>query len=137
MDHRLTDAFDLVLVDLRSAGVPIPELVEGDWADDPEWATAYLCSQDGGSTGIRVTVDASEADRVAEVADQVQEWVIEELWPERATNWPRCLEHPDTHPLSVVAASGVARWVCPISRMPSATIGALGARDARRPPCDG
>jgi hypothetical protein len=48
------------------------------------------------------------------VADQVQEWAVEELCSVgRPTNWPQCPRHPQSHPLVAVLREGLAVWVCP------------------------
>jgi hypothetical protein len=63
------------------------------------------------------------------MADQVQEWAIEELWGAGAsTNWPCCPLHPDNHPMQAVAQ----RWCVvdvPAGRTAIALIGALKAGD--------
>lgn len=121
----LSRALEPVLRDIRASGVPVPDIRDDDWADDPQVATAMLWSPDGSGTGVRVDVDAAEAERVAMVADQVQEWVIEELWGQAATNWPPCPNHPHSHPLSVSTRDDVAFWVCPRDGMAFAPLGSL------------
>ena len=64
-------------------------------------------------------------DRIAMVADQVQEWVIEALWATAPTNWPPCPDHPGTHPLSANVANGAAVWTCPKDGSSFVAIGAL------------
>jgi hypothetical protein len=88
VDRLLEQAMEPVLPDLRSAGIAAPRVEDDDWAADPDWASAMLRSPDGSGTGVRVTRSASEADRVMEIADQIQEWAIEELWGLAPTNWP-------------------------------------------------
>jgi hypothetical protein len=135
MDQRLRRALDLVLVDAIRSGVPVPELADEDWSDDPLMATALMNDPEGGSEGVRAMLDVDEAGRVLEVADQVQEWVIHKLWPDQQTNWPACPEHPDSHPLLAATVQGVATWVCPSRGTPFAAIGALH-REPRDPlPC--
>jgi hypothetical protein len=125
MDAILVDALGPVLRDLRATGVPEPEIRDEDWADDPELATAMLCSPDGGCTGARVDRSEPEPHRIAMMADQVQEWVIEELWPTAPTNWPPCPDHPETHPLTAKVAHGGAMWTCPADGSPFVAVGAL------------
>jgi hypothetical protein len=121
----LSQALEPVLRDIRTSGVPMPEIRDEDWADDPLTATAMLCSPEGSASGLRVDIDAPERDRIAMVADQVQEWVIEELWGHAATNWPPCPNHPDSHPLTASTRDGVAFWICPSDLMPFSPVGSL------------
>lgn len=113
-----------ILRDIKAAGLPVPRIEDDDWADNPEAASAMLWSPDGSGTGVRVELLAPDAERVAMVADQVHEWVIEELWGSAPTNWPLCPTHPNTHPLSVSVRS-IAMWVCPADGTPVASVGSL------------
>jgi hypothetical protein len=133
-DHELVDklleqAMEPVLRDLRSAGIPAPRVKDDDWAGDPDWASAMLWSPggsgSGSGTGVRVSRSASEIERVMEIADQIQEWAIEELWGRAPTNWPPCPNHPDTHPMKATTRTGVAVWACPADQMPFSPIGEL------------
>jgi hypothetical protein len=125
MDDVLSQAMAPVLHDLQSAGIDPPRVEDNDWTDDPESPSVMLWSPDGSGTGLRVDRSAPEFDRVAMVADQIQEWVIEELWGQAPTNWPRCPNHPSGHPMQASTREGVAVWICPADQMPFATIGAL------------
>lgn len=125
MDAVLESALVPVLRDMRTAGVPEPDVRDDDWANDPAIATAMLWSVDGSGTGLRVDRDVPEPDRIAIVADQVQEWVIEELWPTAPTNWPPCPDHPGTHPLTAKVVNGAAIWACPADGSPVVAVGAL------------
>ena len=125
MDAILVDALGPVLRDIRATGVPEPEVRDEDWADDPELATAMLCDARGGCTGVRVDRSEPEPHRIAMMADQVQEWVIEELWPTAPTNWPPCPDHPDTHPLTAKVAHGDAMWTCPADGSTVVAVGSL------------
>jgi ABC-type uncharacterized transport system ATPase subunit len=54
------------------------------------------------------------ADRLADIAQQLQEWELEELAAAgRPATWPECPKHPDSHPLSPRVRDGVAVWSCP------------------------
>ena len=125
MDAILVDALGPVLRDIRATGVPEPEVRDEDWADDPELATAMLYSADGSGAGVRVDRSEPEPHRIAMMADQVQEWVIEELWPTAPTNWPPCPDHPDTHPLTAKVAHGYAMWTCPADDSTVVAVGSL------------
>lgn len=116
-------ALQPVLRDIRATGAPEPDI-----RDDASWsysAAAMLWGRDG--TGMGVSVDPAEpqVDRVARVADQVQEWVIEERWGNAATNWPPCPRHPQTHPLTAAVVGDVATWTCPADGMPISPVGQL------------
>lgn len=119
-----------VLRDVAASGVPMPDIRDKVWTRQSHIASAMMWSRTGGGTGVQVDLTASEPDRVAHVADQVQEWVIEELWGHAPTNWPVCPGHPATHPLSAGTAGDVAAWVCPHDGTRVAAIGALPATGA-------
>jgi hypothetical protein len=58
------------------------------------------------------------------VADQVQEWAVEELCSVgKPTNWAQCPEHP----LAPVVSEGRAVWTCPKTGNVVAKIGHLPA----------
>jgi hypothetical protein len=61
------------------------------------------------------------------VANQIQEWAIEELWATTATNWPRCPRHPDSHPTKASTREATAVWTCPADELVISTIGELYA----------
>ena len=113
-----------MLHDALTTGVPVPTVVDDDWIEFPEMTSAMLPG-----TGIRVQLDVPEFEQVAELADQVQEWIIEELWGAAPTNWPPCPTHPTTHPLVARAYAGVAVWCCPEDGEPAARIGQLARRE--------
>lgn len=76
--------------------------------------SAWVASDDGGGMGVRVSLAGSPAERVAQLAEQVQEWEVEQLcWAGRSATWPECSEHPGSHPLEPTVAGGVAVWRCP------------------------
>jgi hypothetical protein len=129
--HVLRASLDPILRDLRSTNGPVPKLSEFPVLDevddfgDLQIAGVWLGGQGGARTGITVMISADEAYRIYRVADQVQEWAIEELWPASSTNWPPCPTHPDSHPLVAEVVGDVAVWMCPADSMPVASIGAL------------
>ena len=104
-----------VVQDLRATGGPLPWLEESDWQDSVEGAeSAFLRSRDGSGMGVWVDTRVPDAEQVVMVADQVQEWVVEELAANgRSTNWPRCPQHPRNHPLAAKSHEGRAVWRCP------------------------
>ena len=137
MHELLKLALVPVLSDIRSSGVPEPSVVDGDWSEDPMDATAFMNSADGSSIGLRVQVDGTPTEQIVAVADQVQEWVIEELWTVGATNWPQCPHHPESHPLSAATRDGVGVWACPTDTTAISIIGGLAAPSADAPPPPG
>jgi hypothetical protein len=125
MHQLLSAALSPVITDLRATGAPVPAIDDKDWVGDPTQASAMLRSPDGSATGIRITLSAAESDRIAAMADQVQEWAIEELWGHAETNWPPCPQHPDTHPLAPLSRYGIASWTCPLDGTSFSAIGSL------------
>jgi hypothetical protein len=122
---------DLVLHDLRSTNGPVPKLSDSPPFDevddngDVQIAGVWLRGQGGAGQGVSLMVSAGEAYRIYCVADQVQQWAIDELWPGSPTNWPPCPTHPNSHPLVAEIVGEVAVWMCPADSMPVAPIGAL------------
>ena len=86
-----------------------------------------------GSRGVWVELAASRAEQVARLAEQVQEWEVEELCAAgRSATWPECPEHPNRHPLEpVVTDAGAAIWRCPRTGLAIGPIGALGGKRRR------
>lgn len=124
MDDVLRRALEAVLSDIRSTGAPRPRVEDKQWDDDPSVSSAMLWAVDGSGQGISTRAGLSEVGQLVAIADQVQEWVIEERWSE-GSNWPQCPEHPRNHPLTPAVVSKSARWVCPISATPFGQIGQL------------
>lgn len=122
----MSAAIALVLHDLQATGAPMPTVEESDWQEYPGAESAYLWDADGSGMGVWVDTAASEAQQVAMLADQVQEWVVERMAQNRATNWPPCPDHPHNHPLAAVAKKHHAMWQCPTSGRKVSQIGRLG-----------
>jgi hypothetical protein len=124
-DH-LTRALATVFLDLDVAGCPVPDVEPSSWQDWPTAESAMLRAEDGSGQGVWVDTAVSPAEQIAMVAEQVQEWAVEELGRRRLpTNWPQCAEHPHNHPLEPMADQSLAIWVCPRSRRPTCEIGHL------------
>ena len=115
--------------DLGVTGAPSPVVEDSNWQDSVDDAeSAFLRSGDGSGMGAWVDTHASEAEQIAMVGDQVQEWVIEELAAAgRPTNWPPCPHHPRNHPLVAQVHDRVAVWSCPTTGAVVAEIGQLPA----------
>jgi hypothetical protein len=125
VDEVLRQAMEPVLRDLRGVGIAPPRIEYDEWTDDPDSASAMMWSPDGSGTGVYVSRLAPEFERVAAVADQIQEWAIEELWGQGPTNWPPCPQHPDRHPMKAATRDGAAVWECPVDETFISPIGSL------------
>ena len=113
MHEILRDALEPILRDIATLRAPAPMLRDENWTNDPTTAAARAWSLDGTGTGIYVSLNAPEPERIAAIAEQVQEWIIEQQWGTSASNWPPCPTHPDTHPLQVRMHDDRATWTCP------------------------
>ena len=125
------DAMAPLLRDLAVSGELAPELADRSWDDDQDVVSGFIYQPGlGGRWGIRVQVTWPEADRVVNLADQVQEWAVEALWTAaRSATWPECPEHPNSHPLTpAVDGAGAAVWRCPTSNRAVSAIGDLKRR---------
>ena len=87
---------------------------------------------------LSVPAEANLADRVAALADQVQDFVVEDLPRQnRSTAWPECPDHPNRHPLGAGVEGDHAVWRCPTTGSVVREIGRpapttrTGARRAR------
>jgi hypothetical protein len=126
-----------LLHDLRTAGAIVPGVrYEAREDRGPDYVCAVIGPADRtvGSQGVWVALAYSAAERVAELAGQVQEWEVEALAAAgRPATWPECPEHPASHPLEpVMSADGTAIWRCPRSERPVCAIGELGGGRRRR-----
>ncbi|WP_405876198.1 MULTISPECIES: hypothetical protein [unclassified Streptomyces] len=119
-DEEFTQALETVLRDLRAQCAVRPRLHA-----DAEFGL-MLYAPDGSGVGLTPPGGVTPAERLANLADQVQEWAVEALWSEGAPAvWPHCPAHPDRHPLTATVVAGTATWVCPKSGATVTRIGAL------------
>jgi hypothetical protein len=125
VDPLLRKAMAPALRDLRTSGIAEPRIEDDDWADDPATASVMFWSPDGSGLGVSVNRAAPEYERVAMLADQVQDWAIEELWGKAPTNWPPCPRHPNNHPMRVSIHDATAVWICPADEVVISPIGEL------------
>jgi hypothetical protein len=128
-----------VLRDLRAAGAIVPEVrYEAREDRGPDYVCAFIApaGRTADGQGVWVELAASLSERVVQLADQVQEWEVEELCAAgRPATWPECPEHPASHPLEpVMDDDGAAVWRCPRSGLAICAIGELGGRDQRTTP---
>jgi hypothetical protein len=122
----LTEALQPVLDDLRNSRSVIPDVCDEQWSDYPGQVTAMMYGADGSGQGISVLAEVPLPERVRALADQIQDWAVEELWAaDRPTNWPACPQHPDSHPLQAGLAEGRPVWCCPETDLVVGEIGHL------------
>lgn len=130
MDPLLREAIEPVLRDLRAYGIVPDQLDDEAWTEDPHRPSLTIWGT-GHGHGVSVGDGDSPARRVAEAADRVQEWAIDELWGTGPAAWPPCPLHPNTHPLWVrVDGQGAgerAVWACPAESVAVAAVGTLSA----------
>lgn len=129
MDIALSEALALVLDDLRNCGGPVPDVHDDQWSSFPGQVTAMMQAPDGSGQGVFAMAEEPLAQRIASVADQVQEWAVEELCrTHRPTTWPECPWHRNSHPLAAVVRDGQAVWTCPRSERTASSIGSFRPR---------
>jgi hypothetical protein len=134
MHEALRFGLDQVFADLRRTTSLTPEVRDERY---PGWSgldgreMAMVFSIDGTGTGVYVIIDDPVPRQLAHVADQIQEWTIEELWNQgRDATWPECPEHRNSHPLDPVVVDNSAVWRCPVSLLVVADVGALTSPQA-------
>jgi hypothetical protein len=126
MAAELYEAWQYVRRDLAVPDAITPALDEDNWPRDGIQVGATSWWPDGSGMGIAVPTAAALPERVAYLADQIQEAEVEALWTAgRSAVWPHCPKHPNTHPLRAEVRDGVAVWSCTDSEI-IAPIGELG-----------
>ncbi|MCX4667913.1 hypothetical protein OG453_14745 [Streptomyces sp. NBC_01381] len=127
-DRALAAALDVVLRDVRATCAVRPVVhEERDFMRLGE-DVIMLYAPGGSGQGVSVAEWQSPAEQVADLADQVQGWAVEELCAAlRPATWPECPTHPDSHPLEAGVVKGVAVWSCPRTRKAVAPVGELSS----------
>lgn len=129
--RAIDGALDLIARDLVVGGVPLPRVEPTAWQDWDPSESVMLFAPDGSGMGVWLDLGLPAAMGLAHLADQVQEWAVEELARlGRPTNWPVCPAHPVNHPLRASVDDHRAVWACPAGDRPSSPIGGL-SRDQR------
>ena len=121
--NAMQEALEPILRDVSATTDVRLTIGNGDRSDE-HGPSAWIAMSDGSATMVRINLADTVAERVAAVADQVQEIVIEELWA-RASNWPICPAHRSTHPLQVAMTPAGPSWTCPTDRAAVAAVGDL------------
>jgi hypothetical protein len=124
-DDEFARVLETVLRDLRAQCSVQPDVRE----PEDDYPGVILWAPDGSGQGVYAYPDDRPGERLAEVADQVQEWAVEALWSAgESAVWPQCPEHPHTHPLEAVLVKSEAVWVCPSNRGVVSPVGELPRR---------
>jgi hypothetical protein len=123
----LNAALGPVLRDIRVTGAIMPEILEEAHEDLEGVISAWVANHvSAGGMGIRVPTYLPLTKQVAGLAEQLQEWEMEELAAVASPAvWPQCPDHPASHPLSPEVRDGQATWTCPRTGRRIAAIGEL------------
>jgi hypothetical protein len=122
----LASALDAVQQDLRSTGGIDLRISDEPATSDLGYESVLLLSGRRSTTGLLAPTAMSDDERLVHVADQVQDFVLEELGRlGLPATWPECPEHPASHPLNAVLAPSGPRWQCPKSSNNISMIGKL------------
>ncbi|HEY3556684.1 MAG TPA: hypothetical protein VGL05_04455 [Kribbella sp.] len=124
--NPLHTALSLLVRDLRSTGGISLRVLDEPAIEDPAYESVWMLSDDDCRTGLLAPRDLPQPERVVHVADQVQDFVHEELGRlGLPATWPECPEHPASHPLTPALPAGIPSWQCPKSSRTVSTIGNL------------
>jgi hypothetical protein len=122
----LFDCLTPLLDDLAHSGAVLPTVETKSDRLNRQEIGAFLRNDDQSGREIFVELSLPYPERLAALAEQVQEWEIEALWAAaRPATWPACPQHPNTHPLEPVAPADHACWRCPASGQEVSAIGRL------------
>ena len=128
-DARFRAALEPVLDDLTAVHPSLIRLGDGPitWG-----VNVWLWDGDGSGVGLSLDHGLDDVDAIVNVADQVQDFVVEALWAIGASaTWPSCPLHPDTHPLRPARVADRAVWECPRT---GDELSAIGAGAQSEPP---
>jgi hypothetical protein len=116
-----------VLRDIEASGAILPPIQEETYEKvGDEFVSVWAWHSYGSALGIFIPSEHLAAERVVRLAEQLQEWEIEELAEVgRSATWPECPDHPNSHPLEpVVDDEDMAVWRCPRAGRVICAIGA-------------
>jgi hypothetical protein len=133
-----------LLADLAASGLPTPDIREEAHEEREESVCGWIQDPDGTGAGISVLLDTSPAEKVAQLAEQFQDWATDQQDDaSRPLHWPACPRHPSAppHRLTPQVRDDRAVWMCWESRQVICPIGELampggarpGGRQGRRP----
>jgi hypothetical protein len=125
-------ALTRVFADLNGAGIAAPTVsIEDAEADIPvttgtaRWSVT-VHDPDEASLTFWLGLEEDPAVQQVVVADTIQSWVIQNLaLSQQPAVWPRCPNHPGTHPLQAELRRDDAVWICPKNGAPICAIGEL------------
>lgn len=124
---ELLKAMEPLLHDLAVTQALLPDVEDRSWDEDPDVISAFI-GRGHLDQGIRIRLSLPSAARMVDLASQVQEWEIEELWAAgKNVSWPNCPIHPNSHPLSPRASDDDPKWCCPVTDKAICAIGSLAA----------
>jgi len=126
---RLHETMAPVLRDMSASDAIPPTILEETYEDvDDEFVSVGAWGADGTGMGVFIPPARPTADDLVRLAEQLQEWEIEELASAgRSATWPECPDHPNSHPLEpVLADETMAAWRCPRAGRVICAIGTLG-----------
>jgi len=110
----LRQAVTPLLADLAASGMSVPVILEEAREEREAEVCGWIQGPGGTGTGTSVLLDSSPAERVAELAEQLQNWAADQLHDAgRPPEWPACPRHPDPpRRLEPQVRDGHAAWVC-------------------------
>jgi hypothetical protein len=115
-----------LLRDLAATRRALPEIREEAHEDYGENAVCAWIQDNGGcGQGIRVWLFRSPAERLRDLAEELQSWAGDVQADPGRRPWPDCPDHPGSHNLGAVTRDEVAVWRCPGSGRVIAAIGSL------------
>jgi hypothetical protein len=126
--ERLSSAVELVARDC--AETPISLLIDCLVSAEKGSIVRLHLPNLQSATEFAVDLQQEPAGYIADIAENVQDWIVEEL---HALNfepiWPACPLHPHTHPLRPRPRDGRAWWQCPGTGQFAHLVGALSGRE--------
>jgi hypothetical protein len=117
-----------IIRDIEATAGIVPDVEDISWDPDPEAVSVIIGKAGIKQQGVRIWLNLSPAERLADLARQVQEWQIETQWRVGGdTSWPNCPIHPGRHPMAAEVRGESASWCCPEL---GTAVGKIGELDA-------
>jgi hypothetical protein len=130
----LLEAADPVLCDLAATGMELPDIRPEAREERAASVCGFIQESDGSGAGIWVSLPYSLAERVASLAEQIQDWAADRIDDMGlSTQWPGCPEHASDRRERLVPSvqDGSPVWICPKTSRVISVIGKLPSRDRR------